>query len=444
MMRRLYTGLICCAVPFAFAAVLWRGLRDRSYWQGLSERLGRSSRSGEAPALWLHAVSLGEMTAAAPLVRALRLQHPHVPLLLTSATPTGRARARDLFGDTVDVRFLPYDMPGAVARFLDAVRPRLGIIMETELWPNLFGECERRGVPLVLASARLSEKSAARYRRLGGLFHRTAFAISVVGAQTAADAERFIAIGARSDRTHLVGNIKFDVQPGTAMAGRGRELRASFGAARPVWIAGSTHAGEEEQVLAAQKELLVRRPDALLLLVPRHPGRFQAVADLLGRLQFRFARRSGGEAADLGTQVLLVDTVGELAALYAAADVAFVGGSLVPVGGHNLLEPAALGIPVLTGPHHSNGKDIAEMLILEGGARQVNDAIQLAAAVAELLSDSNERRRMGAVGRRMVESNRGAVSRLLALIEPLLRYPAPPDPAPPDSTPDQGSKRARP
>ena len=427
-MRRLYSSLIYCAAPFAFAVVLWRGVRDRGYWQGLSERFAWGPRPGAAPSIWLHAVSLGEMTAAAPLVRALRSRHPHVPLVLTSATPTGRARARALFGDTIDVRFLPYDTPGAVARFLDGIRPRLAIIMETELWPNLFRECERRGVPLVLASARLSERSVARYRRLGNLFSEILSASTLIAAQTRADAERFIAIGAQSARTHVIGNIKFDVQSSPGVADRGHALRASFGAARPIWIAGSTHAGEEEQVLAAQKELVAHRPNALLLLVPRHPDRFVAVAELLRRRQLRFARRSSGKAADGGTQVVLVDTVGELAALYAAADVAFVGGSLVPIGGHNLLEPAALGLPVLTGPHYSNSKDIAELLILEGAARQVNDAPELAAALAQLLADPVERRRIGAIGQRIVESNRGAAARLLDLIEPLLPDPLPPDP----------------
>ena len=416
-MRRLYSLLIYCAVPFAFALVLWRGLRDRSYWQGLSERFGWGRRLSSAPAIWLHAVSLGEMSAAAPLVRALRSRYPESPLVLTSATPTGRARARSLFGDGVDVRFLPYDTPGAVARFLDRVRPRLAVLMETELWPNLFEQCERRGVPLVLASARLSAKSVSRYRRLGSLFRGIFSASSLIAAQTALDAERFIAIGAESARIRVMGNIKFDVELSAGVIDRGRELRASFGNARPTWIAGSTHAGEEEQVLAAHEEL---RGSTLLILVPRHPDRFRAVADLLSSRGVRFTRRSSGMPPDAATQVVLVDSVGELAALYAAADVAFVGGSLVPIGGHNLLEPAALGVPVLTGPHHSNSQDVARLLLRQGAALQVNDARELAAVLERLMADPAERRRIGAVGRHIVESNRGSVARLLDLIEPLL------------------------
>ncbi|MHB8475004.1 MAG: lipid IV(A) 3-deoxy-D-manno-octulosonic acid transferase [Steroidobacteraceae bacterium] len=422
MMRRLYSALIYCAVPFAFATVLWRGVRDRSYWQALGERFGWGPPpSRAAPSLWLHAVSLGEMTAAAPLVRALRGRYPQSPLLLTTATPTGRARARDLYGAAVDVRFLPYDTPGAVARFMDRTRPRLAILMETELWPNLFRQCERRRVPLVLASARLSAKSVARYRRFGGLFRGIFSASSLIAAQTREDADRFLAIGAPSARIHVVGNIKFDVQVSEDVMARAGALRAALGGGRPVWIAGSTHAGEEEQVLAAHRRLRAEQPDALLLLVPRHPDRFDAVAELLRRGAVRFARRSGGEPPDGATQVVLVDTVGELAALYAAADVAFVGGSLVPLGGHNLLEPAALGLPVLTGPSYFSGKDIARLLIQQGAALEVKDADELAAALARLLGDFTERQRMGAIGRRLVESNRGSVARLLELIEPWLR-----------------------
>jgi 3-deoxy-D-manno-octulosonic-acid transferase len=319
----------------------------------------------------------------------------------------------------VDVRFLPYDTPGAVARFLDRSRPRLAIIMETELWPNLFAECERRGVPLVLASARLSAKSVSRYRRLGSLFRGIFSASSLIAAQTPEDAERFIAIGAQSARTHVIGNIKFDLELGAGIIDQGRALRSSFGGARPMWIAGSTHAGEEEQVLAAHEELRADRADALLLLVPRHPDRFRAVADLLSSRGLRFTRRSSGVLPDSATQVVLVDSVGELAALYASADVAFVGGSLVPIGGHNLLEPAALGVPVLTGPSHSNGRDIARLLLQQGAALQVDDARELAAALARLMADPKERRRIGAIGRHIVESNRGSVARLLELIEPL-------------------------
>jgi 3-deoxy-D-manno-octulosonic-acid transferase len=316
-----------------------------------------------------------------------------------------------------------------VTRFLDRTRPGLAVIVETELWPNLFHECARRGVPLVIASARLSAKSVARYQRLGDLFRGIFCAAVQLAVQTAEDAERFIAIGAGKAQTHVIGNIKFDLQINPAVLDRGRELRAEFGGERPVWIAGSTHAGEEEQVLAAHAALRGERPDALLLLVPRHPDRFDSVADLLRRKNVPFTRRSLGAAAAGAAHVVLVDTVGELAALYAAADVAFVGGSLVPIGGHNLLEPAALGLPVLTGPSYANGKDIARLLLKEGAALEVANAAELAAALCSLLSDPAARQRMGESGRHIVEANGGSVQRLLELIEPLLPDPASPMPA---------------
>jgi 3-deoxy-D-manno-octulosonic-acid transferase len=417
--RRLYSLVLSCAAPFAFALVLWRGLRDRSYRQGLGERFGWGRRIS-TPTVWLHAVSLGEMSAAAPLIRAIRTQHPEIPLLVTTATPAGRARARALLGANADIRFLPYDTPGSVRRFLARIRPRLAIIMETELWPNLFGRCERLGVPVVLANARLSAKSVSQYRRLGTLFSSVFTANVQVAAQSAEDAERFQAIGSAPARTHVVGNVKFDVQLDAQIREQGRRLRAAFGDLRPVWIAGSTHAGEEEQLLDAHAALLAERPEALLLLVPRHKDRFAEVAELLARRGVRFNRRSSGVAPDAGCPVLLVDTVGELAELYAAADVAFVGGSLVAVGGHNLLEPAALGLPVLTGPHYSSSREIALLLLERGAALQVADAHDLASELRRLLYDPKERQRIGAVGKQIVESNRGSVARLLALIEPRL------------------------
>ena len=416
----IYTWLIRLAVPFAFAVVLWRGVRDRSYWQGLAERFG-FVRPLPSPSIWLHAVSLGEMSAAAPLVRALHARYPQLPLVLTAATPAGRARARGLFAAIADVRFLPYDTPGSVRRFLERSRPRIAIIMETELWPNLFRECERRAIPVVLASARLSEKSVARYRRFGKLFAGVFTKNVTIAAQSAPDAERFISIGATADQTRAIGNVKFDLGMDAGIIETGRFLRAAYGASRPVWVAGSTHAGEEEQLLEAHALLQAHRPDALLLLAPRHKERFAAVADLLTRRGIRFARRSAmARGLPIDTEVLLVDTMGELTALYASADVAFVGGSLTAVGGHNLLEPAALGLPVLTGPSHENSKEIALLLLGRGAALQVANAQDLAALLQRLLDDHAERRRIGVIGKDIVESNRGSVERLLALMEPAL------------------------
>ncbi|MFI4890815.1 MAG: lipid IV(A) 3-deoxy-D-manno-octulosonic acid transferase [Steroidobacterales bacterium] len=416
-MRRLYTLLICLAVPVAFLVVLWRGLHDRQYWQGLGERFGFGAElPGDAPGIWVHAVSLGEVTAAAPLLRELQRRHPAQRLVLSTATPTGRARAAALFGQTIAIRYLPYDLPGAVRRFLRRMRPQTLIIMETELWPNLFRECARQGVPVVLASARLSEKSVARYRRLGGLFRGLFANDVVVGAQSAADAARFAAIGADPRRTHVVGNVKFDIDIDAQVQDTGRSLRASLFGMRPVWIAGSTHEGEEEQVLGAHDELRRQFPDALLILVPRHPNRFDAVAALLMRRGHAFVRRSANRPVTAGEDVFLLDTIGELLGFYAAADLAFVGGSLVPIGGHNLLEPAALGIPVLTGPADSNGRQIATMLTDLGAVRRVTDAHALAVALCQLFADPARRAAMAALGREAVAANRGSVARVLELV----------------------------
>jgi 3-deoxy-D-manno-octulosonic-acid transferase len=422
-MRLVYSWLIRCAAPFAFAVVLWRGLGDRSYWQGLRQRFGYGPKL-PAPTIWLHAVSLGEMSAAAPLLRALRLRHPQIPWVVTTATPAGRARALALFGEHADVRFLPYDTPGSVRRFLARIHPRISIIMETELWPNLFRQCAQRSVPVFLASARLSARSVARYRRLGALFGGVFSKNVLVAAQSADDAERFQSIGASAAQTRVVGNVKFDLELDIGVRQAGQALRDAYGSTRPVWIAGSTHAGEEEQVLEAHARLMAHRQNALLLLVPRHKDRFAGVADMLARRGVNFVRRSAmarGDGSEMsGAPVLLVDTVGELTALYASADAAFVGGSLVAVGGHNLLEPAALGVPVLTGPHHFNSKEIAQLLLERGAAVQVTDAQELAAVLERLLDDPAERQRIGRIGQAIIESNRGSVAKLLELIEPSL------------------------
>jgi 3-deoxy-D-manno-octulosonic-acid transferase len=425
--RRLYSALIVCLAPAAFAVVLWRGLRDRNYWRNLGERFGWGSFAANPPSIWLHAVSLGEVSAAAALVRALRARYSKIPLVLTTATPTGRSRAQALFGNDIDIRFLPYDTPASVRRFLTRIRPRLALIMETELWPNLLHECRLRGVPVVLANARLTAKSVSRYRRLGSLFSGAVATNTLIAAQTPDDAERFIAIGADPAHAHVIGNLKFDMQLGDSDIETGRDLRQRYVGARPAWIAGSTHAGEEEQLLEAHAALLPTLQNALLMLVPRHPQRFESVSNVLVQRGIRFDRRSLATRVRPEAQILLVDTVGELAALYAAADVAFVGGSLVPVGGHNLLEPAALGVPVITGPYNANSKDIARSLVQSGGAVEVADARGLADVLRRWFADPGERQRTGARGREFVELHRGSTARLLDLIEPLLAgsLPAP-------------------
>ncbi|MDH4259177.1 MAG: lipid IV(A) 3-deoxy-D-manno-octulosonic acid transferase [Gammaproteobacteria bacterium] len=418
-MRIIYNFLIYLAAPVALLMHLWRGMRDPSYRERLGERFGFGPAL-QGDTIWIHAVSVGEVQAAESLVKQLLARHPRHLLLLTTVTPTGAARARQLFGDSVRLRYIPFDLPGSVRRFFDRVRPRLAMILETELWPNLYAECGRRKVPLVLASARISPRSVGRYRRLVPLFRQALSHGILIAAQSETDASRFRSIGANPARTHVTGNIKFDFQPPPGIEDRGAAWRQSHAPGRPIWVAGSTHGGEEELILDAHKAVRQRCADALLILVPRHPQRFDIARELLIRRGEAFASRSSGTAIPPATSVLLGDTMGELMMFYAAADVAFVAGSLVPIGGHNLLEPASLGRPVLTGPYNFNSEAAARLLLEAGAARTVADARQLGAVVTELLGDAALRRSMGAAGRAVLDANRGALERLLKLVDPLL------------------------
>ncbi len=419
-LRVAYLILTYIAVPFLLLHLLWRGFSVPGYRRRIGERFGLGMPRLARSSIWVHAVSVGEVQAAAPLVRALLKRHPGVPLVLTTMTPTGAERVRALFGASVIHSYVPYDLAGAVRRFFDWARPSLAIIMETELWPNLYHECGQRRVPLVLASARVSLRSAGRYRRVIPLFRETLSNGILIAAQTAADAERFRSLGASASRTHVTGNIKFDFELPAEIANRGRQLRDQQARDRPVWVAASTHEGEEAAVLDAHARILEHQPAALLVLVPRHPERFGQVANLLASRGINHVTRSSGALAGPATQVLLGDTMGELTTFYAAADVAFVGGSLVRIGGHNLLEPLALAVPVVTGPHNENATDIAELLIDCGAALVVPDWASLAAEVSWLLGDEAERRKRGAAGSQAILANRGALDRLLALVNPLI------------------------
>lgn len=422
MLRSVYTALIYVFAPIALAGVALRGLRDPAYRDRLPQRLGfigLVARPAEG-ALWVHAVSVGEVQAAAALVRALLKQYPQRPLLITTATPPGAQRVQALFGASVRHAYLPYDLPGAARRFLDRVQPSLAVVMEREIWPNLFRECERRGVPVLLASARISERSAARHQKFAGLF-REALATNVtVAAQTEQDAARYRAIGARN--VQVTGNVKFDLETPQSARQAGAQLRSAQFAGRLVWVAGSTHEGEEDQVLAAHRLVIEQRPDALLILVPRHPNRFDTVRSWLKTKQVAFAARSRGESVTATTAVLLADTLGELMTFYAAADIAFVGGSLIAtVGGHNLLEPAVLERPIVVGPNNFNAPDIAQLMLERGAARQVESAGQLAAAILELAANPDARAQMGARASAIVAENRGALDRVMQLIAALLQ-----------------------
>jgi 3-deoxy-D-manno-octulosonic-acid transferase len=417
---RFYVLISYLAVPVVALILFWKGLGNRAYWQRFPERFGFGRTRVERPSIWVHAVSVGEVVAASSLVEALLRDHPDTPLVITTATPTGAARVTELFGDRVLHSYAPYDSPGSVRRFFRRMRPRLVIVMETELWPNMYAECGRQGVPLVLANARISPRSVGRYRRFSGLFRAALAHGIVVATQSEQDAGRFRLIGANPANVVVTGNLKADLVLPRAQVEAGRAFRAEHAASRPVWIAASTHEGEEAAVLEAHAIVTARLPDALLLLVPRHPDRFNSVAEEVAGRHAAFGRRTLGQGPRAEEPVYLVDTLGELPMFYAAADVAFVGGSLVQVGGHNLLEPAALSLPVLAGPHNFNAEDIASLLVESGGLEIVPDATALGAAVATLLQDPALRAERGARARRMFEQSSGALEKLRRLLAPLL------------------------
>lgn len=417
--RWLYTALVGLALPVVFLNLARRGLGNRAYWRRWGERLALGGPPGEQD-LWLHAVSVGEVQAAVPLVRALLDRRPGLRVLVTTTTPTGSDRVTSALGGTVAHAYVPYDLPGAVCRFLDAVRPRAAVFMETELWPNTFHHCAERGIAVVVANARLSGRSARGYRRVAAVVRPMLERVSLIAAQTAEDASRFLALGAPPDRVTVTGSVKFDLSLPASLREQAEVLRRHWGSHRSVWIAASTHEGEEEVILDAYARVLAAVPDVLLVLVPRHPERFPRVLALARRRGLTVVQRTQGEPSGEGVQVFLGDTMGELPLFYAASDVAFVGGSLVPTGGHNTLEAAAQGLPVLVGPHVFNFAEVSRLLKERGAAREVRNAPTLASAVTDLLQDANLRHAMGERGRRVVEENRGALDRLLALLEPYL------------------------
>lgn len=411
-MRALYSLAWLLALPFAFLYLLWRARQQPEYRQHWAERLGWAPRLADQPVIWIHAVSVGETRAALPIVRALAERQPKHAILLTHATPTGRATGRELFGNTVHQAYLPYDFPPLVWLFLRRTRPRLGLIMETEIWPNLFHACHRRGIPILLANARLSARSARGYRRFAGLTRRALGNLAAIAAQTEADAERLRGLGAT--QVLVTGNVKFDANPPADTLVRAAELKRLF-AGRFVFLCASTREGEEALLLDALAGLDLQ--DLLLVMVPRHPQRFEEVADLLRRRGLAFVRRSDHVGIPPPTRVFLGDSMGELAAYYAAAHLCYVGGSLLPLGGQNMIEAAAAGCPALIGPHTWNFLEAAEQAVAWGAARRVADGPALRQALLELHGDPQTRQRMAAAGRAFAQANRGATARILALVD---------------------------
>jgi 3-deoxy-D-manno-octulosonic-acid transferase len=413
--RRLYSLLWSAALPLAPLRLAWRGRREPGYREHVGERFGRYRDAAPPRIVWVHAVSLGETRAAAPLVERLRRAHPEATVLLTHMTATGRAAGRELFGDGVRQAWLPYDAPFAVRRFLAHFKPCIGLLMETELWPNLIALARDADVPVYLVNARMSEKSARAYARFPALTRPMFAALSGVAAQTGADAARISALGAPAPV--VTGNLKFDAAVTHNGEALGRELKARFGETRPTWVAASTRDGEEAMILDA---LAARRlpPGALTVIVPRHPQRFGVVAELLRERAIPFVRRSSNAPVTADIEVVLGDSIGEMAGYFTAADVAFVGGSLLPLGGQNLIEPLCLGLPTLVGPHMFNFADATEKALAAGAAVEVANAQALVATVTVLFEDAPRRRAMRDAALSFHAAHRGATDRLLAWLEP--------------------------
>jgi len=421
-MHAAYNWFLRLLFPYVLLRLLWRGLRNPDYWRRIPERFGFIPKPGTKRVIWIHAVSVGEVRAAVPLVREITARYPDYPLLITTMTPTGSAQVRELFNGKISHCYAPYDYPAAVRRFLDRTQPVMAIVMETELWPNIFHQCRARSIPVFVTNVRMSESSMRKYQRFASLARATLRQVSRFAVQSQADANRLRTLGADPDSVTVTGSIKFELNAGASLRESAEVLRIAWGQDRPVWLAASTHEGEEEPVLAALAQIKQQKRFAnmLLVLVPRHPERFAAVARLCKK-NHRIALRSETPGAlDPAVEILVGDTMGELQLFYGAADVAFIGGSLVPTGGHNLLEASAVGKPVVFGPHMFNFQEIGQMALERGAGAQIQSPDRLAPAVSDFLGNANRRDSAGEAGRKMVEENRGALAANMRLIEQLI------------------------
>ena len=419
-MRYLYIILSYLLMPFILIRLFWKSIKAPTYIERLQERFGFFENQVDT-CIWIHAVSVGETIAATPLIKSCLSLYPHLPIVLTSTTPTGYAQAKMLFSGTkIRCGYMPYDLPGSINRFLNRVNPQIAIFMETELWPNLLHTCRKRKIPSLLANARLSERSAKAYRGLGPLARQMFASLTHIAAQAEPDALRLTQLGAAMKQVTVCGNLKFDMSVPDQIHEQGKLLRKTLGEHRPTWIAGSTHEDEEALILKCYAKLRYQFPKLLLILVPRHPERFRSVELLCKKFNFSIVSRSSGEAVLDTTQIYLGDTMGELMLLYAAADLAFVGGSLVKIGGHNLLEPAALGKAVLSGPFLFNFLTIAKELANNKALLVAKDYNQLTTHMTKLFSDSKLREEIGKRGLEVVQKNRGALEKHLKILKILL------------------------
>lgn len=415
-MYTLYTILFYLALPVITLRLFWRSLRAPGYRQRILQRFGYYRSKPLDNTIWLHAVSYGEVVASEPLILKLREDYPTHPLVVTTMTATGSARVVQRFGDTVHHFHVPYDFPGAVHRFLNHFKPTIAIIMETEIWPTIIRSSNKRDIPILIVNARLSDRAFKSYLRFQRFIKHAVQQITFIAAQSQLDADRFIQLGATPQHVANTGNIKFDFNPSQNQITAGLAWRDQVGT-RPIWIAASTHAGEEEIVLAAHRIILAEIPDALLILVPRHPERFSAVEKLCCESEFNTARRSQHDFPTADNQIYLVDRMGELTHFYSASDVAFVGGSLVPIGGHNVLEAAVCDTPIITGPHMNNSQAIWDTLRQEKACITVHNQDELATSVLHLLRNKQAHQEYVNNAKKVLTANQGTLNKLTALIQ---------------------------
>ena len=420
-MRFFYTSLFYLLVPFILLRLLWRSIKAPAYRERWRERFALYHQKFPCNVIWFHAVSVGESEALFPLLRHIQKQYPDTRLLVTTTTPTGSARVRAMMQDSVIHVYLPYDMPDTINRFIRCFKPKVAVIMETEIWPNLFTGCAANAVPLYLINARLSEKSARGYQKISSLVHPTLSHVSIIAAQTEEDAQRFISIGAKADKVKIFGNIKFDINVSADIIGDGTRLRQTLFSKRFVWVIASTHKDEEALFLDIYKDIKVRIPELLMLVVPRHPERFTEVKRLCEQQQLKVVTRTTGVAVSDEVDIYLVDTMGELKTMYAASDVALVGGSMVPTGGHNILEASAVGIPVLFGPYMDNFNEIAKGVLKQQAAIQCQNKAAVVKAILTLYQQPTERLGLVENGKRFLKQNQGAIARIFAMLEPIIR-----------------------
>ncbi len=415
MNRFFYSLLLYLILPFVPLKLLWRGIKQAEYRQHWGERFGFYDVKISEPIIWLHCVSVGETRAAAPLVAALQLQYPQHRILLTHGTPTGRAAGEALFGDSVQRVYLPYDVPFAVNHFLAHFQPKIGLIMETELWFNLIAACKQRGIPLLLLNARLSEKSASGYAKLGQLAHESLKSLSAIAAQTDEDAARLQNLGAQN--ITVAGNLKFDVKPPADTADKGLQLRKLLGENRTIFLAASTREGEEELILEA-----VRGLNLLTIIVPRHPQRFDEVAAIFQKHNVPFQRKSLLKGSSLQPSIhgVIGDSMGELFCYYAACDFTFIGGSLLAYGGQNLIEAAAMGKPILIGEHTFNFAEASKNAVEAGAAIQVKDTADLREKIEFLVQNKSTVAAMQNAALKFSAASQGATALTMRLISGFL------------------------